>query len=427
MPAPGPGPRGADDAGAGGADGRGGDSGPDDGGPDRGGGGPGRWSARAEAAAAVVNGRYGHRLMGLPGTWIASVAHPRTGFQWPWSGWHYWWQAHYLDALVDAALRHAEQDWTGSPDGVGVHGGAGVPANSVPPGGFVAPGAPELARIRALLRGIRIRNFARLGNNYFDDMAWLALAARRASALAAQSGVARWRGARRADAVLGSRLRGGQSDRLGGGIYWSTARDYKNTPANGPAALYFARQGSVDTAGALVDWLHRELFDPDAGLYLDGVHPTATGREVERTLYTYNQGPILGALLELGSAEQLARAAELVAAVGRGFAAAEPAGAVVLHGSGDGGLFTGILLRHLAQAAIDPRLPQETRDVAAALVEGTAESLWAGRRSTPFLAFPDTTGQTAAERFGPDDAVGLSSQLQAWLAFEAADVIERGR
>ncbi|WP_427016281.1 glycoside hydrolase family 76 protein [Pseudarthrobacter sp. P1] len=374
------------------------------------------WAARADAAAAAVDTLYGHRLLGLPGTWIAAVAHPAPAARWPWSEWHYWWQAQYLDVLVDAAAR------------------CGADTGTAP--------APGLGRIRALLRTIRLRNFARFRNGYFDDMAWLALAAGRAGALARGEAGPGFRGARRAHAVLGRRLAAGHSERLGGGIYWSTARDYKNTPANGPAALYFARAGSTATARSLVDWLRTELFDPVQGLYLDGVHPVGEdplggkhdgtgggqewGREVERTIYSYNQGPVLGALLELGGPAYLGQAAELVGAIARELTVDGGPGAgrpLVLHGAGDGGLFTGILLRYLALAAIHPQLPPGTRKTAAELVLDTALALWAARRPEPFLAFPQDTGAPAADSFAQADAVGLSSQLQAWMAFEAAAAV----
>ena len=59
------------------------------------------WSFRAQTAADTVNTRFGHRLLGLPGTWIGAIRYPRGRDPRPWAEWHYWWQAHYLDCLVD--------------------------------------------------------------------------------------------------------------------------------------------------------------------------------------------------------------------------------------------------------------------------------------------------------------------------------------
>jgi predicted alpha-1,6-mannanase (GH76 family) len=99
-------------------------------------------------------------------------------------------------------------------------------------------------------------------------------------------------------------------------------------------------------------------------------------------------------------------------------------------GTGDGGLFTGILCRYLALAAADPRLPGATRDTAARLVTDTAEAFWTGRRlvgngeAGPRLAgssiFSMHAAQPAASTYPPGIAVELSTQLQAWMTLEAA-------
>jgi hypothetical protein len=88
------------------------------------------------------------------------------------------------------------------------------------------------------------------------------------------------------------------------------------------------------------------------------------------------------------------------------------------------------LCRYLALAAADPRLPRQARATAARLVTGTAGAFWAGRRPTATkgsrrkgqsgrLIFP----LHAADRGLPSPAgaaVELSTQLQAWMAIEAA-------
>ncbi|MGO4383451.1 glycoside hydrolase family 76 protein, partial [Specibacter sp. RAF43] len=253
---------------------------------------PAGWAGLAERAADSVNTRFGHRLLGLPGTWLGAVAVPAARRPLPWSQWHYWWQGHYLDAVVDSGFRALDA--------------ADRPA---------ARDALRLAR--HLLRGILLRNGGRFPNYFYDDMAWLALAAGRLSALSLRLTGAPSPSGERAARALTRQLVGGHDDVLGGGIHWSRKRDYKNTPANGPAALHFARIGDQSRARALVDWLHAELFDPELGLYLDGIHPSATGRDVERTVYTYNQGPILAALLELDHPRYVDRAAGLIDAVAR--------------------------------------------------------------------------------------------------------------
>lgn len=336
-----------------------------------------QWAALAEKAAADVNARFGHRLMGLPGSWIGAIAAPSDGYlpgrtrprQTPLSPWHYWWQAHYLDALVDAAqLAHRA--------------------------GRETAAARELHRAQGLLRGIMIRNFLRFPNYFYDDMAWLALAATRLNELCLQLTARRSPLARFAVRSLHRRLHLAHDMVLGGGIYWSRKRDYKNTPANGPAALHFARAGEPERAQALVDWLRRELFNPGSGLYMDGIHPSITGRDVETTIYTYNQGPVLAALLELGQPEYLSQAVELIDAIARGLST--PGTGIRLESGGDGSLFTGILCRYLALAARDARLPAASRETASNLVRETAAAV---------------AGQAPEQ---------LSAAVQQWSIFAAA-------
>ncbi len=313
---------------------------------------PGQWSALAQRAAADVNSGFGHRLMGLPGTWIGAICAVPPGASnlprrrgTPWSEWHYWWQAHYLDAILDSGfLALASGD---------------------------RPGArTELQRAQQLLRGIMIRNFGRFPNFYYDDMAWLALAAARLNTLSIRllghpSPLAQW-----AVRSLNRQLHSAHDAVLGGGLYWSRKRDFKNTPVNGPAALHLARTGQTEQARAIVEWLRTELFNPSTGLYIDGVHPTPAGRSVEHTVYTYNQGPILAALLALGEPRHLAQAGQLVEAVQTRLGI--PGSGIRLEPGGDGGLFTGILVRYLALAARDPRLPAQTRATASFLIHETA-------------------------------------------------------
>ncbi|MGT2463168.1 glycoside hydrolase family 76 protein [Sinomonas atrocyanea] len=379
---------------------------------------PTTWAERAQAAAESVNGGFGHRVLGaVPGTWIASVARPSQRIRAPWAPWHYWWQAHYLDCLVDAAERRRAES-------------GGEPR--------------ELALARDLLVGIRVRNGLRYRNWFYDDMAWLALAADRLGRLQDQQGGAggTFPAAGAAVRELARELVSADTDDLGGGLFWNTRRRYKNTASTGPGALFFARTGERGRAQRLVDWLDARLLDPDQGLYLDGLNLTADGSgELVRDVWTYNQGPTLGALLELGGADNLARADALVEAV------AERLTVEVAHdggrgralrgdGGGDGGLFMGILARYLALAACDPRLPHAARSTARGLVAATAEALWAGaelragQHRSPgdgtWWTFPQRPGEAARDAYPAGSRVELSTQLQAWMVLEGAHKVTSG-
>ncbi|QQQ62897.1 glycoside hydrolase family 76 protein [Paenarthrobacter ureafaciens] len=362
------------------------------------------WGERADAAARSVTRTFGKRLLFLPGTHIGAVSFP--GKFRIFGPWHYWWQAHYVDCLVDAGRREL--------------------ASGARFDGASRPSAGRLAS--RLVTTIRLRNRFRFVNHFYDDMAWLALSTLRLEELARET---RKPGRRRNAYVrkcLTLQFDSAATEDLGGGTYWSTARDFKNTPATAPIALYFARTGQRDKAKALVAWLNTRLLNQDTGLYMDGLRIRNGEPVLESAVYTYNQGPVLGALLELGGAVELEQASRLIEAIGRGLTL-PGTGVVRCEGTGDGGLFTGILLRYLALAARDARLPESTRSAARDLALSTADALWTGRSertpggqeaSKPRLIFSSDPQRPAGETYPEGSAVELSTQLQAWMALEAA-------
>jgi len=365
------------------------------------------WAARANQAARSVTRSFGRRLLFLPGTHLGAVSLPGNARKSLTGPWHYWWQAHYVDCLVDAGRREL--------------------ATKTKFDGDSRPSAGRLAS--RLVTTIRLRNLFRFVNDYYDDMAWLALATHRLEKLAEETK----KPGRRRNAYVQKSLTlqfdSASTDHLGGGTFWSTKRDFKNTPATAPVSLYYARTGHTERAQGLVNWLNTKLLHPERGIYQDGLRIKDGGIELDAAIYTYNQGPVLGALLALGGDENLGRAVNLVDAVQRELTLH---GTHVLRGdgTGDGGLFTGILLRYLALAARDTRLPDASRDTAKQLVQNTAEAFWAGRRvdpdavsgrkDTPAIVFSFAPQRPASETYPPGAAVELSTQLQAWMALEAA-------
>ncbi|MER7073154.1 glycoside hydrolase family 76 protein [Terrabacter sp. NPDC000476] len=357
---------------------------------------------RAAEGERSVGELFGARLGPLPRTHLAQVVHRADHGRstlGPNGTWNYWWQAHYLDAVVDAGLRALR---------TGDRAGAELRAR----------------RGDRLLATIRLRNGLRWVNAYYDDMAWLALATGRLRDLHARVGrTARHRRLASADRQLTAQLRSAHTDDLGGGLFWNRARDFKNSPATAPAALHLARSGATDEARRLLDWVYARLWSPQSGLVRDGIRLQGGTEVLVPDVWSYNQGTVLGALVELGDAESRSRAAALVAAVDAELTT-DVAGARVLrtHGDGDGGLFTGILVRHLATAASpDSGLDDATRATARRLVHDTAEALWGGRaplelpgRRDPSV-FPVEPGGRA-----PRPPLELSPQLQAWTVLEAA-------
>ncbi len=354
-------------------------------------------AGRAAAAERAVRAGHVRRLVGLPGTALGVNRRPAGLLHRSFLAWNYWWQAHLLDCLLDAEVR--------------------------------APAPIRRVTITRVVRGIRLRNLGRWTNAYYDDMAWLGLALDRADRLVGAGRPA-------AVATLVDQLLGAWSDDLGGGIPWRRGDEFKNAPANGPAAILLARTGFLDRAVATADWIDRCLRDPRTGLIHDGARPDdRPGHDpvrVETPIYTYNQGVVLGADLELarrsGHGDRpAARVRRLVDAVADELSAG---GVLAGHAGGDSGLFTGILARYLALVArslpgTDDRSAR-TRDRAAALVRDSADAAWRHACWT-----------SAGPTFGPDwsrparpPARGraerdLSVQLSGWMLLEAAATLDR--
>ncbi|MDN5769196.1 MAG: glycosyl hydrolase [Humibacillus sp.] len=360
--------------------------------------------ARAAEAERSVGVLFGTRLLGMPFTHLAHVAHPAPRFVG--GSWNYWWQAHYLDAIVDAGRRLLR---TGDRQGAFEHVRLG----------------------NRLVATIRVRNVGMFTNRYYDDMAWLALAVDRLRVLTGLAGDHRPpRRLRAADLALTARLRSAITDDLGGGLFWNTTRDFKNVPATGPAALHLARGGDLETARLLVDWVYARLLAPDTGLFLDGIRVTAEGEHVVTDVYTYNQGTMLGALLALGDDTSLKRADRLVNAIATHLTT--PNGhrrPLITHGGGDGGLFTGILVRYLALAAGETSLDAESRSTARRLVLDTADCFWVGRDERTLVGgqwasvFAPDPIRAAVEAGPGGQVIELSTQVQAWMTLEAAGTL----
>src|SRR5436190_1180849 len=160
------------------------------------------WSARAAVAEQAVVTRHLRRVWAMPRTRLGVSGWPAAASGRLHRNWNYWWQAHLLDCLVDAQLRH--------------------------------PTPVRAGQLQRLVRGVQLRNFGVWTNDYYDDIAWLGLALLRASGatgLVVTPALAR----------ITAQLREGWTDHGGGGIWWRRKDDFKNVPANGPASILLAR------------------------------------------------------------------------------------------------------------------------------------------------------------------------------------------
>ena len=360
------------------------------------------WANRAASAEAAIERRHLKRLWGLPGTQLGVVAWPASRRHRWFGTWHYWWQAHLLDCLVDAQLR-----------------------------------GPKPERQREIVRQIRahrLRNNGSWVNDYYDDMAWLALALERAGRLA---GVEKPRALHK----LCNQFINAWVPEDGGGIPWRKQDQFFNAPANGPAGIFLARYDDrLRRAQQMADWIDEVLIDPATHLVFDGLKAGS----LVRAQYTYCQGVVLGLETELAARtenpEHATRVHRLVAAVHEHMA---PDGVIKGAGGGDGGLFNGILARYLALVATV--LPQRTDDDAAAratagaLVISSATAAWDNRQTVDglplFAAFWDRTAEVptaeGAEAQFVEGAVNaseiperdLSVQLAGWMLMEAAHTV----
>ena len=356
------------------------------------------WANRAASAEAAIAKRHYRRLWRLPGTQLGVVAWPPAKKHLGFFTWHYWWQAHLLDCLVDAQVRDPQPE-------------------------------RKLA-IERQIRGHHWRNAGRWTNGYYDDMAWLALALERAGS---QAGVERTKALDKlAEQFLNSWV-----PEDGGGIPWRKQDQFFNAPANGPAGIFLARYDRLRRAQQMADWIDETLIDPDTHLVFDGIK----GGSMARAQYTYCQGVVLGLEVELAARTQDGRHAErvhrLVKAVRDNMA---PDGIIQGAGGGDGGLFKGILARYLALVAT--LLPEDTledvqaRATAKELVVTSAQSAWDYRQTVDglplFGAFwdrnadlPTADGKDAEFVEGAVNASevperDLSVQLSGWMLMEAA-------
>lgn len=360
---------------------------------------PSLWGARAAVAERAVLARHLRRVWALPGTRLGVAGWPQSVGNRLHGHWNYWWQAHLLDCLVDAQERQ--------------------------------PNAARAGTIKRLVRGVHVRNFGSWTNDYYDDVAWLGLALMRAADCEDVP-------ITKALTSITAQLRDGWTDHGGGGIWWRRKDMFKNVPANGPAAILFARwaarggeRADRQRARSMTEWMSQVLVDPATGLLWDGVYvePDGSIKDIVRTIYTYCQGVYIGACVELAEGDTSG------VWVGR---AERTIGAVATHlndhnvlrgrGGGDGGLFAGILARYLAQAVL--RLPDSAATKAARqLVVGSALAAWRNRalaRSGPLFgpewAQPAQVPRSAGHRRVERD---LSVQLSGWMVLEAAAQLER--
>lgn len=258
-------------------------------------------------------------------------------------------------------------------------------------------------------------------NNYYDDEGWWALAWVAAYDLTGNPQYLD------TAASIFKDMTGGWDSTCGGGIWWSKDRAYKNAIANelflSVAAHLANRSTGSDRAGYLSwanqewAWFQQSGLINGQNLINDGL-TTATCKNNGQTVWTYNQGVVLGGLVELDKAQPAWQLLVTANTIAQSAISNLTDSNGVLHDpnepnlGADGPQFKGVFLRNLmALTAVSPR--QQYSDFALT----NAESIWYTSRNAN-----NAFGQVWT---GPFDAVNTASQGSAVDAFVAALAISQ--
>ncbi|KAK3390321.1 glycoside hydrolase [Podospora didyma] len=236
-----------------------------------------------------------------------------------------------------------------------------------------------------------LRGFSNFINDFYDDQGWWALALIRSWDLTHVASYLNM-----AEHIFDD-MKNGTDNTCGGGIWWSKERKYKNAIAN---ELYLSVAASlanrvpvaskkyyVDIAKAHWEWFKQSGMINSNNLINDGLHINDDGTCVNNRAQTwsYNQGVVLGGLVEL------AKAANNSAYVSEANSIATAAIALLSSDSNgiihevdhcepncgdDGSQFKGVFVRNLHY--LQTLAPQESFR---AVILKNADSIWANNRN----------------------------------------------
>jgi predicted alpha-1,6-mannanase (GH76 family) len=344
------------------------------------------WAQRAERLQQSLNRYYAPRVR-LP--WAPPLRNWHPAAFGDFKSLNYWWQAHAIEARLDAFERDGAQQ--------------------------------RLAQAERNFRYVVWRNGRSLFNDYFDDMGWMGIAALR---LADLTGYTRYR---QAAAALWRHVREqGWNDAAGGGIAWQKRQlHYKNTPSNGPfiilGARLYQRTGEaeyLEWAARAFDWLDGTLRRSD-GFIDDGINRKEDGR-TDDWKFSYNQGLYIGACAELAAIGRTGLTARAFETERAAFAALAVDGVPDDRGGGgDVPLFKGVWYRYAAQLAMSAGAASDDSErVRAHLITG-CDTLWARALQGDNLLAGLDWHKPATGR------VSLSAQLAAVIATEACARLAR--
>lgn len=236
----------------------------------------------------------------------------------------YWWHAHSVDALLDGYLRTKDEVY--------------------------------MERIRRELSGTFRKNGNTFIHNWYDDMEWFALTLLRLWDVTGDESCKTY------VFEIWEDVKTAWNDHMGGGLAWQKKQlDYKNTPANAPAAILalrlyqrFHRADDLEWGRRIFDWNLQNLVDPETGFVWDGINRLGDGKIDYEWEFTYCQGVFMQAALELyritQEQEYLDMAVRTALETKRRLSDAH-GGVIPYEGPDDCGLFRGIFFRYLFELA----------------------------------------------------------------------------
>jgi len=294
----------------------------------------------------------------------------------------YWWHAHVIDVLVDALNRGKDKAYK--------------------------------QRLWDMFNAVRVYNGNTLHHNFYDDMEWMALALLRAWDSTGNHEY------RQGALALWEDIKTAWNPYCGGGMAWKKDQlDYKNTPANAPAAILacrlyqrFNNNDDLIWSKRIYEWNRVNLVDPESGFVWDGMNRRGDGRIDKDWRFTYCQGIFIGAAVELYRTTHEQH--YLDAAVKTAFSAKKELADPVTHmlpdeGNGDCGLFKGIFIRYVLELL---KLAPALSEISSMLALN-ASSLWDKGRDPKTGLF----SQSWQDR--PEPVVDLSTHLSGIMLTEA--------
>lgn len=294
----------------------------------------------------------------------------------------YWWQAHAVDVLMDGYLRTGDSLY--------------------------------IERIEKLYDGVLKENGGTFIHNWVDDMEWWALALLR---LWDVTGDEKYLNNVK---EIWEDIKTAWNAHMGGGIAWQKKQlDYKNTPANAPAAMIafrlyrrFKNPEDLKWGEKIYNWTYENLVDKETGFVWDGMNRLGDGKIDYAWEFTYNQGVFMQAALEYyritGNYIYKAAAVKTCMEAERRLAK-ENNGIFPYEGPDDCGLFRGIYFRYAYE--LYEACP-ELSEVKAILMRN-AEAISEKGMSVDGLTGPDFSKT-------PEGTVDMAQHLSSMMALEMA-------